>query len=427
MTNPTYEHLIKILNEESIPLKDNDYASLIEQIGESRFVLLGEATHGTETFYQARIDISKRLIQEKGFMCIAIEGDWPDAYSIHRYIQGAGDPHDNEKSLDSFKRFPKWMWRNHTVAQFLSWLRHHNDLLQEKEKIAFYGLDLYSFDDSMQAVINYLSKVDPEAAINAKARYACFDHMSVDPQEYGLLCAQGLREPCTKAVLQNLLDIYQHHFDYIKKDGLAAEETFFYAAQNARVVKNGEHYYRSMYENHASSWNNRDSHMAETVDHIVDHLEKRHGKPAKIIIWAHNSHVGDARATEMGARGEINIGQLIREKYAESCYNIGFSTYDGTVLAANDWGANGEIKKINPGLEGSFEALFHDLAHDRFLLTLRGNQVLEYYLKTPRLQRAIGVIYAPHTERYSHYFFTQLPYQFDSIIHFDRTQAVKPI
>jgi erythromycin esterase-like protein len=221
--------------------------------------------------------------------------------------------------------------------------------------------------------------------------------------------------------------MHHHRFDYLKMDGLAAEEAYFYAAQNARLVKNADKYYRSMYEDHAASWNNRDTHMVETLDNIIDHLETHHGKPAKIIIWAHNSHVGDARATEMGSKGEINIGQLVREKYPESTYNIGFSTYEGTVLAAKDWDSPGKVEKINPGLEGSFEELFHALPHKRFLLTLRGNKELEHYLKLPRLQRAIGVVYAPTTERYSHYFFTRLPYQFDSIIHIDTTHAVKPL
>ncbi|MFI4955798.1 MAG: erythromycin esterase family protein [Gammaproteobacteria bacterium] len=423
-----YDHLVSVIAGESEPLLENadKYSSLIEKIGDSRIVLMGEATHGTEEFYQARIDISKRLIEEKGFMAIAIEGDWPDVYSLHRYVQGIGDVNNAEEALSAFKRFPTWMWCNKTMPDLLKWMRCFNDKCDQKNKVGFYGLDLYSFYASMKAVIDYLVKADPAAAERAIKRYGCFDHMLDDAQEYGFLTSEGLKKPCIKEAVMEIMELQKDALKYIKKDGLLAEEEYFFALQNAKIVKNAENYYRSMFDGHVLSWNNRDKHMAETVESILDHLEKRLNKPAKIIIWAHNSHVGDARATEMGFRGEFNIGQLVRERHDEEVYSIGFSTYDGTVTAATSWDMPGMVRNIKPGLAGSYEKLFHDIPYDNFLLELRGNKNLEHLLKIPRLQRAIGVIYSPGTERDSHYFYTQLPYQFDSIIHFDRTTAVKP-
>jgi erythromycin esterase-like protein len=421
-----YSHLINIITKEAEPLLENNhkYDALMEKIGDARFVLMGEATHGTEEFYQARIEISQRLIKEKGFMAIAIEGDWPNVYSIHQYVQGAGDANDVESALSSFKRFPTWMWHNKTISPFLQWLRNYNDDRTAIEKIDFFGLDLYSFYDSMQAVIDYLEKVDPTEAQHAKQRYACFDHVNNDPQEYAYLVQEGLRKACTKQVIEQLIELRHNAAEYIKKDGINAVNEYFYALQNARLVKNAENYYRSMFDDHNSSWNNRDTHMAQTLESIADFVEYRLKKPAKIIVWAHNSHVGDARATQMGESGELNIGQLVREIHPADTYLIGFSTYQGTVTAASSWGDIGQIKNIVPGLDGSYEELFHVIPYDNFLLELRGNKTLEHYLQIPRLQRAIGVVYLPETERLSHYYFTRLPYQFDCMIHFDKTTAI---
>lgn len=429
MNKTVYDKLIHVINDVAKPLsvENADYSSLMEEIGDSRFVLLGEASHGTHEFYQARIDITKQLIEQKGFMAIAIEGDWPDAYRIHRYLQGKGDENDFQQALLDFQRFPTWMWRNTTIPPFLKWLRIHNDQLPPKDKIGFYGLDLYSLYSSMRAVITYLSQIDPEAAKRAQARYACFDHTKHDPQQYGYLTNLGIKKPCIHEAIETLLELQHHALDYLHRDGVASEDEYFFATQNARLVKNAENYYRSMFSDHVSSWNIRDQHMTETLNVLADHLENRHQRPAKIIIWAHNSHVGDARATEMGSQGEVNIGQLIREQHDADVYSIGFSTYDGTVTAASEWDAPAECKLINPGCDGSYEALFHEIKYDNFILSLRQHQQLEHYLQLPRLQRAIGVIYRPETERMSHYFFTRLPYQFDSIIHFDHTRAVKPL
>jgi len=424
------QKLINMLNDDAEPIseKEDKYSSLLEKIGDSRYVLIGEATHGTHEFYQARAEISQQLIMKKGFMGVAIEGDWPDAYRIHRYLQGIGSKKDWKQALDEFKRFPTWMWRNTTVAPFLRWLRTHNDNLAcPATKVGFYGLDLYSLNSSMQAVIDYLTKVDPEAAERARERYACFDHLGVDPQTYGYLTSTGLKKSCIKEAIEQILELQHHAFEYVRKNG-GAEEEYFYATQNARIVKDAEHYYRSMFEGRISTWNIRDIHMLETLDTISDHLEDRFQKPAKIIVWAHNSHVGDARATEMGEKGEVNIGQLVREHHgAADTYLIGFSTYQGFVTAAYDWAAPAEHKRVNPGTAGSYEELFHQVKYKNFLLDLNKHEKIEHYLHIPRLQRAIGVIYRPETEHLSHYFFTRLPYQFDSVIHFDETTAVEPL
>jgi erythromycin esterase-like protein len=364
---------------------------------------------------------------KKGFMAVTIEGDWPDAYRIHRYLQGLGNKNEWEQALTDFKRFPTWMWRNTTLTSFLPWLRTHNDELPSSAKIGFYGLDLYSLYSSIEAVINYLSKIDPEAAQRARLRYACFDHAKPDPQKYGYASSLDLSKSCIKQTVDQLIELQQHAFEYLRQDSIQAEDEYFYAMQNARLVKDAENYYRSMFEGHALSWNIRDQHMMETLNVLAEHLDRRSGKPAKIIVWAHNSHVGDARATEMNTRGEINIGQLTREQYDMDAYLIGFSTYQGTVTAASDWGSPAECKRVNPGMEGSYEALFHDMRVKNFILNLRDDNQIEHYLHLPRLQRAIGVIYKPETERDSHYYFTNLTSQFDSIIHIDQTTALQPL
>lgn len=429
MNHDIYEKLINLLDNTVEPLTgtENDYSSLLDKIGNKRFVMIGEATHGTQEFYQARIEITQRLIKEKGFMAIAIEGDWPDAYGIHRYVQGKGTKADWHEALSDFMRFPTWMWRNTTIPPFIKWLRDYNDNLSPAKKIGFYGLDLYSLNVSMQAVIAYLMKIDPEAAQRARKRYGCFDHRNIEPQMYGYLANIGIKKSCINEAVAVLIELQHNAFEYIRNDGIAAEDEYFFATQNARLVKDAETYYRSMFEGRASSWNVRDRHMTETLNILADHLENRLDKPAKIIVWAHNSHIGDARATEMSEQGEINIGQLVREQHDTQTYSIGFSTYDGFVTAASDWDMPSERKKITPGLEGSYEELFHQLKYKNFVLSLIGNEKLEHFLKIPRLQRAIGVIYRPESERLSHYFFTHLTYQFDCIIHFDTTNAVEPL
>lgn len=421
MPHDAQKKLISTINNSiNTSIAHGNYDNLLSQIADSRFVLIGEATHGTHEFYQTRIEITKALIEQKDFMAVAIEGDWPDVYQIHRYLQGHTSKDDHLVALNAFQRFPTWMWRNTTMPDFLQWLRQYNDELPNPQKIGFYGLDLYSLNASIESVIRYLQNVDVKAAQQAKYRYACFDHVSIDPQMYGYLTTMQSKKSCIEEVVAEFHEMQHKAFQHVH------DEDYFIATQNARIVKNAERYYRSMFEDHVSSWNIRDEHMAETLNIIADHLEEKLNKPAKIVVWAHNSHLGDARATEMGEQGEINIGQLVREQHSKT-YAIGFSTYEGTVTAASNWDEPPMCKPMVPGLKGSYEALFHDVNANHFMLNLRNNDELEHVLKIPRLQRAIGVVYRPDTERYSHYFFTKLPYQFDTIIHIDHTTALKPL
>jgi erythromycin esterase-like protein/predicted phosphoribosyltransferase len=406
---------------------DRDYDPLMELIGESRFVLLGEASHGTHEFYRERARITQRLIEEKGFTAVAVEADWPDAHRVNRYVRGAGDDVDAAEALSDFRRFPRWMWRNTVVVDFVEWLRTHNDTISPAgRKAGFYGLDLYSLHASMKAVIQYLERVDPDAARRARARYACFDHFGPDPQIYGFIAATDRSKSCRDEVVSQLVELRRRVTEYARRGGQIAEDELFYAEQNARLVKNAEEYYRLMFFEDVSSWNLRDSHMVETLDAVVAHLNRQGGQ-AKVVVWAHNSHLGDARATEMGQRGELNVGQLVRQKYGRDAVLIGFTTHHGTVTAASDWGGVAERKRVRPALPGSYETLFHSVLAAPFLLTWQTNEALGNALRDTRLERAIGVIYRPETERMSHYFQARLADQFDAVLHFDETRAVEPL
>ncbi|TMK07340.1 MAG: hypothetical protein E6G71_11285 [Alphaproteobacteria bacterium] len=421
--------LIKALRETAYPIAGSarDYDPLIGRIGEARFALLGEASHGTHEFYYERAEITKCLIAEKNFTAVAVEADWPDAYRLNRYVRGASDDVDAAEALADFRRFPTWMWRNTVMVEFIEWLRAHNDALPPgTEKVGFYGLDLYSLHASMKAVLRYLEKVDPEAAKRARERYSCFDHVGEDTQGYGLMTRLNLSKSCEEEVVRQLLEMQRRAADYVRRDGRLAEDELFYAEQNARLVKNAEAYYRSVFLEEVSSWNLRDRHMAETLDALAAHLGRKGGR-AKIAVWEHNSHLGDARATEMGQRGELNVGQLTREKYGSEAVLVGFTTHHGTVTAASDWGEPAERKRVRPALAGSYEALFHAAGRDRFLLIVNDSDRLAQQLGVARLERAIGVIYRPETERQSHYFRARLPSQFDAVLHFDETRAVKPL
>ena len=404
-----------------------DYDSLLEFIGDAHFVLLGEASHGTHEFYQQRAQITKRLIEEKGFMAVAVEADWPDAYRVNKYVRGESTDADAVEALGGFKRFPAWMWRNADVLDFIGWLRAYNDSLPSNAvKAGIYGLDLYSLHASIEAVLNYLDKVDPEGAQRARHRYACFDHFGEDPQEYGYAAGLGLSHTCESEVVSQLMDLQRRAREYARRDGRLAADDFYYAEQNARLVKNAEHYYRTMFRGRVSSWNLRDAHMAETLDSLVEHFALE-GQKAKVVLWAHNSHLGDARATQMGQTGERNVGQLVRQRHGESCVSIGFTTHRGTVTAASNWGGPAERKRVRPAMPGSYELLFHETGVPDFLLTLHRDTHVALGLREPMLERAIGVIYLPETELASHYFHARLSDQFDAVIHFDQTRAVEPL
>ena len=422
----TRESVAAIVERGAHPLvgAPRDFEPLLDMIGHARFVLIGEASHGTHEFYRVRAEITKRLIREKGFTAVAVEADWPDAYRVNRYVRGESRDADAVDALGGFRRFPQWMWRNADVLDFVGWLRAHNDAAGGS-KAGFYGLDLYSLHASMEAVLRYLDTVDPEAARRARRRYACFDHFGEDTQAYGYAASAGLAPSCETAVVGQLLDLRRSAAEYARRDGRVAPDDLFFAEQNARLVANAERYYRTMFAGRAESWNLRDRHMAETLEALVGHLSAP-GRPARLVLWAHNSHLGDARATEMGAAGELNLGQLARERYGAEAVLVGFSTHSGSVTAASDWEAPAERKRVRPALPGSYEALFHELGRS-FLLDLRDDASVARALDAPRLQRAIGVIYRPESERASHYFHARLPRQFDAVLHYDTTRAVEPL
>jgi erythromycin esterase-like protein len=404
-----------------------DYDRLLSRIGEAHFVLIGEASHGTHDFYHERARITQRLIREKGFQAVAIESDWPDAYRVNRYVRDASGDAFAVEALGDFRRFPAWMWRNTDVVEFIEWLRTYNEGLPEGAvQAGFYGLDLYSLHASMEAVLRYLEKVDPEAARQARERYSCFDHFGPATQVYGFLAGTGVTKSCEDEAVNQLLELRRRAAEYARRDGRLAKEEAFVAEQNARVVKNAEEYYRSMFLERVSSWNLRDRHMAETLDALASYLG-RNGARAKIVVWAHNSHVGDARVTEMGQRGELNIGQIARERYNGDAVLIGQTTDHGTVTAASDWGGPAERKWVRPGMASSYEAMFHVTDLNRFMLLWHEGDLATELLREPRIERAIGVIYRPETERISHYSHARLPNQFDAVLHFDETRAVEPL
>jgi erythromycin esterase-like protein len=401
------------------------YDALLQLIGDARFALLGEASHGTQNFYRERISITQRLITEKNFTAVAVEADWPDAWRVNRYVRGLSDDPDADAALSGFQRFPAWMWRNTEVRDFVEWLREYNSGRGRHAQVGFYGIDLYSLFTSMQAVLAYLDRTDPEAARRARARYACFDHAAEDSQAYGYGASFGLSPSCEDEAVQQLREMNRLAAQLPSAPGLERDEVFF-AAQNARLVHNAEEYYRTMFRGRVSSWNLRDSHMVETLQALDRHLGEG-GHPPRIAVWAHNSHLGDASATEMGDAGEWNVGQLMRDRYAGDAVLVGFSTHHGWVTAASEWDEPPQHKRVRKGLSASWEDIFHELGEERFALPLRGNAELHDLASTRRLQRAIGVIYRPETERQSHYFFTRLPDQFDVLIHIDETQALEPL
>jgi protein-L-isoaspartate(D-aspartate) O-methyltransferase len=389
---------------------------LLQRIGDARVVLLGEASHGTSEFYLMRDRISRELIAKKGFRFVAIEGDWPDAARIDHYVRHMEYP---PSEWTAFARFPTWMWRNNEVRAFVDWLRTHNAPLQPAERAAFHGLDLYSLYDSIRAVLKYLEDVDPSTARVARERYGCLTPWQTDPATYGHAALTGSYPSCESEVAVVLTDLLRKHRAYAERDG----ERFLDAVQNARLITNAEQYYRIMYYGSRASWNLRDSHMFETLKSLL----AVYGRNSRAIVWAHNSHVGDAAATEMSARGEYNIGGLCRKEFGDEIYAIGFGTHSGTVAAASHWDGPMEIKTVLPSIPESYERCCHESGVRSFSLHLRQPAIdSPQALRKPRLERAIGVIYRPETELASHYFQAILPKQFDEYIWFDESKAIKP-
>ena len=405
----------------------DDHDELLKMIGDASVVLLGESSHGTHEFYRQRASITRRLIEEKGFNAIAAEADWPDAYRVNRYVRGESDDLESVDALAGFERFPSWMWRNADVLDFIGWLKDHNENVYAVEnQVGFYGLDLYSLHKSMHEVIHYLEHTDAKEAAKAKTLYGCLDRFGRDPQNYGLLAGSGVKDTCRAEVIQQLVDLRAKEIEYLSKNGRTAADEYFFAEQNARLVRNAESYYRKIFRSDAASWNLRDEHMMEMLVELIAHLQSANGS-AKVVVWAHNSHIGDARATEMSSRGELNLGQLAREVFHDQCRLIGFTTYTGSVTAADGWHLPAERKQVLPGLDGSVEKLFHQVGVADFLLDLTKHNSAVDALQQPLLERAIGVVYQPDSERQSHYFETRLANQFDAVLHYDITRAVEPL
>jgi erythromycin esterase-like protein len=398
---------------------------LVEAIGDARLVLIGEATHGTHEFYRARAELTKVLICRKEFNLVAVEADWPDAYRVNRWVRHAASETGAEAALDDFTRFPRWMWRNRDVVEFLEWLRTHNAARPTPVRVGFYGLDLYSLHASIDAVLAYLRKIDPEAAKRARYRYGCLEDFGEDPQAYGYAATIGLSRSCEDDVVAQLLELRRRAAEYGSRDGRVAADDYFFAEQNARLVRNAEEYYRAMFGGRMESWNLRDTHMMETLEALRAHVRRSSGE-ARAVIWAHNSHLGDARATDMSDIGELNLGQLVRQTHSGEAFLVGFTTHTGTVTAASNWDEPAQRKRVRPSIEGSYERLFHDSGVRRFLVLLREDPVREA-LQNARLERAIGVIYRPESERVSHYFRARLPDQFDGVLHIDETSALAPL
>jgi erythromycin esterase-like protein len=401
-------------------IEDDRFGSFFDRFGDARVVCLGEASHGTSEFYRARAQISKRLIAHHGFNIVAVEADWPDAATIDRYVRHR-PPRDGEEK--AFQRFPTWMWRNKEFDGFIRWMHRHNAERDYPDMAGFYGLDLYNMSHSMRAVIDFLEQEDPEAAKIAKKRYGCLDPWADEPQRYGAMALYEGYARCEVPVTQMLMDLMSRHFEGLSE----VCDEWLDAAANARVVKNAEAYYRVMYKGAAESWNLRDTHMFETLTQLLD----AKGPNSKAVVWAHNSHLGNAAYTEMGqVRGELNVGQLVKEKFDAKARLIGFGTHTGTVAAADDWDQPMKIKAVNPSMHDSYERVSHDSRLPRFLLDLRPEEIgreIKEVLMEPRLERFIGVIYRPETERWSHYSTCILPRQYDGWVWFDETKAVTPL
>ena len=429
---------IRAVRAAAVPLQRDpaDHDRLLDLVGDRHFVLLGEASHGTHEFYATRAVITRHLVEERGFDAVVVEGDWPDSDRVNRWLRGRGHDVDADDSLGGFRRFPQWMWRNDDVVALVSALRTHNRRAGRERAVGFYGMDLYSLHTSIEEVLRYLDRVDPDAAQRARYRYACFEHFGEDPQHYGYAASFDLSQSCEDEVVQQLVELTRRAPQLATVDGEAEvdpADDFFSAEQNARLVLDAERYYRAMFRGRASSWNLRDTHMADTIDALAAHL-RRNGRAGKLVVWAHNSHLGDARQTEMGRGGEINVGQLMRERHGDDALLVGFTTHVGTVTAAHDWGDPAQRMRVNPSLHGSVERLLHESSvaagGKRWFVPFHGSAAADEAraaLTEPRLERAIGVIYRPKTERVSHYFTAQASAQFDCLYHFDETRAVVPL
>jgi erythromycin esterase-like protein len=418
--------MINVLAQHAATIETQYREAIASLVADSDLVLIGDASHGTSEFYRERANLTKRLIEAFGFNAVVVEADWPDAYRVDRFVCDASDDSTPEEALRGFQRFPLWMWRNWETADFLEWLRAFNTT-QPSRMCGFYGMDLYSLHASMRAVVRYLEQVDPEAAKRARERYSCFDRYGTDPQHYDYLAMLGDDGGCLNAVKEQFREIESSAKKWVASDRVSSPAAFFVALQNARLALNAEEYYRAMFTGRVNGWNLRDSHMTETLEALERFLQAN-GIAPKIVVWAHNSHLGNAAATEMSTYGEFNVGELTRKRKGSQALSIGMTTYSGSVMAADDWDGPHSEHLVQPALEGSFEDLFHftTLGADFALVLRDAPRDLQAQLAN-RLERAIGVVYRPRTERQSHYFQADIVHQFDVVMHIDRTHAVQPL
>jgi erythromycin esterase-like protein len=401
---------------------ESELDQLVELVGNARLILIGEASHGSHEFYDLRASLTRKLISQRGFAGVAIEGDWPDALRVDRYVRQAGHDESAADALGAFERFPQWMWRNADVASFVHWLHGWNAGRAPDQRAGFYGLDLYSLHASINAVLAFLAEADPEAERRARERYACFDHAHGDPQRYGMEAQLGLARSCEDEVVEQLVEMQRRHA--ARSGRTPRGEGWFQAMQHAHVVRDAEAYYRAMFGGRSASWNLRDTHMADTLDLLAAQLGAP-GRPARLVVWAHNSHVGDARATAMGEGGELTLGQLMRQRHPGEVSLIGMTTHTGTVRCAADWDEPTRVEQVRPSLAGSWEDVLHGVELPRFYVTASG--LRRVATQRERLHRAIGVIYRPETERRSHYYHARLAEQFDVVIHVDETHALRTL
>jgi len=420
-TPPLAEAERVMLASASTPIvgSDSDYDALLAEAGQARFVLLGENSHGTADYYRERARITLRLVRERGFRAVAIEGDWPEVERANRYVRWMSEDASADQALSGFTRFPRWMWRNAEFAELIDALREHNRQRPPAERVGVYGMDVYNLFEAADAVVAYLEQSEPGGAALARTHYRCFEPYEDEPQAYGAAARRPERscEDEAARVLQEL------QAEPRPADPEAAEIQFS-AVRNAAHVAAAEAYYRALYAG-SYSWNVRDTAMLETVEAVAAHVGALAGGDGKVVVWAHNTHVGDARATDAAWRGELNLGQLLKERHDGRTLSVGFLTRGGTVMAAPEWGENGRVYAVQPARPDSYAALFREAGLDRALVLTR--QAGETLNRAERLQRAIGVIYLPDQERTAHYFDARIAEQFDAVIYLDQTEAVTPL
>jgi erythromycin esterase-like protein len=406
-----------------------DYDPLLALVGEARVVFLGESTHGTHEYYRERARITRRLVEEKGFTAVAIEGDWPETGRVNEWVRGRGGDATAAIALSGYSRFPQWMWANTDVQALVTWMREHNASRPASGGVGIYGLDVYALGPSIQAVGEYLSRVDPAAAERVRAHYRCFSASGGDPQRYGASLGSRAGGTCQRdaeAVRDTML-----RRAATPPATPEEREALYSALRNAFSVANAEEYYRTLYQGGQSTWNIRDQRMAEGLEALEAHLQAMTGQPAKVVVWAHNTHAGDARHTESAEQGEHNIAQLVRQRLGTDAVSVGFFTHRGTVYAAHDWDEPGKVYTLRPALAGSVSDVLHAAvtagAPRDFLLVMRGAGAVSDTMAAERLERAVGVVYRPETERQSHYFLARLSRQFDAAVFFDSSSAVRPL